>query len=296
MYDNNPIFEISCLIRPIKAFHPRDLLEANTDNFRLFLTSNTKLMWFHQYCAEQGISGVVNTQFLKSEVLKDVPDSEFAGSVVSPVKEYWTATVIMNGNEVSKATSSGTFLVNDRTERDSASNQLRKYAIGAALSQAGFGIVDSFDMSTDDIQRIMIAANPQETPLSQPGATQPKTDNTPAPVPAVSQMQDSFFGMPAVQSTPASAVLQQPTFPSPHPVSVTTPPPAPQVDPIMLAKQVVWNGSGPMKGLTLGEVLSNPGGVRNIEWIANNYTPKSEAGRQAKEAAKLILGSIATGK
>ena len=309
-FERNPIFDIACGIRPIKAFHPATLLQPDPDSCRLFLNVDAKVIWFYQYCAENNIQGKIECVFTDSKELKDIASPEYAGGVECVFKEFWTATIYMNGEVVSTATSSGTYAVNDRKERDDASNTLRKYAISAALMQAGFGTISAFNMSEND--KAMLNASGMQcaaTPSMAPGSpmeiqecfygnTQPAPFNPPAaPV-----IQDTFFGSaPETQSPVQNSqipVFNASVAPGPFgnqqaaPNQFQTPPPAPvvpPVDPIAAAKQLVWVGSGRFKGKTLGEILSDPSGLKNIAYIANDFTPRTEEMKQVKEAAKLIL-------
>ena len=304
MFEKNPVFEFSCSLRPIKAFHPSMLLEVDKDSLRLYLSADSKMLWFHQFCNEQGISGVVNTRFLSSEVLREVRDEQFVGGVVTPVKEYWEATVLINGNAASVATASETFLVNSYIDRDRISYTLRKRAIGAALSQAGFGVIDGFDMTPNDIQQLGIdpatvaarktanATNVMAQPSSAPVASAPMQGN--ANNAATTVMQDTFFGSaaPAVEDNTAYAQAgQQPVQPTPAPAA-----PNGANDPLALAKQMVWPKGGTLQGKTLGEISSMINGVSKLEWIISHTTTNSDVDRQFHAAAQLVLSSIATGK
>lgn len=290
-FERNTLFGLACNVRPISGFNPESLLENDYESFRRYLTPDGKLLWFHQYCAENGVIGRVDVQFVSSETLKDIPDSEVVGGIASPVKEYWKAGIYMNETEVASAVSSGTFLVNDRVERDAASNQLRKSAIGAALSQAGFGIISGFDMSEAD--RIRVCEAMVNGALAKP-ATVPASVAPPTPAaPTAPVMAPAFPGM-AAPGNPAQGSF----FGAPQPSPVSSPAPtapAPQADPLVVAKAVVWNGAGKNKGKTLGQILSEPGGLKNITWIAKDYSPRTAEGKQVQEAAALILQSVSAG-
>lgn len=311
-FERNAIFDIACGIRPIKAFHPATLLQPDLNSRRLYLDMTAKTIWFYQYCAENGIQGKIDCAHTETKELKDIASSEFVGGAASINKEFWTATVYMNGEAVSTSTASGTYVVNDRGERDSASNTLRKYAISAALMQAGFGIVSAFNMTQADIDNLIasgmqVADKPTVLPgspleiqecfygqNSAPAFTLP-TQNAPA-------IQDAFFSNNATANAPTAPAVQDtffgnapaapaPVNPAPAPV-IAPPaptPPAPAVDPIAAAKQLTWVGSGRFKGKTLGEILSDPSGMKNIAYIANEFTPRSAEAQRVKEAAALIL-------
>lgn len=304
MFERNPVFDFASKLRPIKAFDPEILLEADTQSYRRFLTPDAKLLWFYQFCIEQGLTGKVDTQFVSAEDLKDIPSNEFAGGYVHLVKEYWAATVYINGESIATATVSGTFIVNDQQERDTASNQLRKSAVGAALSQAGFGVISGFNMTENDIAMLNIPAQPGAPAPTAIPQMAPSAPTAPAQPTVV---QNSFFGnaapnpMGPVPTTTAPAVPVNQGYPAP-PVQmppappVTNAPPAPQsMDPVVAAKQTVWKGSGRFKDKSLGDILSEPGGAKNIAWIANEYVPRTADGHKVKEAAKLVLNSLETG-
>lgn len=299
MFEKNIIFEHSCRIRPIQAFHPESLLEVDTNTYRRYLSSEAKQLWFHQYCAEQSLKGRIDAHFVKAEELKDIPDQDVMGGIACLVKEYWNAIVYINGEVVGTAMASGTLVVNDRAERDQASGQLRKSAISAALTQAGFGVVSGFNMTQSDIDQLRaegVPATPNQpapaTPFGQQAPAVPMRQPAQQPV-----MQNSFFDAPApaaIGTAPnagysysSGAPAVQPPAPMPQTV--------PQMDPLTAAKQVVWTGGGVAKGKTLGEVLGEAGGVKTIRWIAD-HTPRTDAARQAKDAAQLILSSLETGK
>jgi hypothetical protein len=294
MFEHNTNFELSCRIRPISGFNPADLLEADLETNRIYLSANAKMLWFQQYCAEKQILGKIDTAFISSEVLKEVPDDSVVGKVASPVKEYWDATIFMNGEAVSHATVSGTYLVNDRMERDNASGQLRKKAIGAALSQAGFGSIDSFPMTTKDIQAAQaIAAANGNTPVGPQQGFQPAPQTS---APTYNVMQNSFFQAPAAPVAPAP---MQNTAPEPffniqaaqaNAVANDNTP----ASPLDAAKQMVWAGRGPLNGMTLGQILSGRGGKRQLEYIANQQRTAENAA--LLDAAKLILDNLITGK
>lgn len=291
-FEKNMAFEHSCRIRPIKGFHPETLLELDLESFRRYLSHDSKLLWFHQYCLEQGHKGTVETEFSTAETLKDIPDSNVQGSFASLVKEYWTATVFINGEEISRAMVSGTFMVNDQKERDTASNQLRKSAIGAALSQAGFGVISAFNLTVNEIASLKEALAAQNfADLNQPSVPAPSqaSMNGVNPNPALPFTAPNPFVNAGNTITGAPVV-------SPPPAQRTNEPPAAvQEDPLEAAKRVVWPGNGPHKGKTLGEILSAVGGAKNIAWLANDYAPRSAEGMQAQEAARTILRTLQFG-
>ena len=277
-------------LRPIQGFNPEMLLKNDCESFRKYWEPDAKLLWFHQYCKENGISGKVDTQYLTTEELKDIPSTEFSGNIASINKEFWTAIVYMNGEVISEATVSGTYVVNDQKERDLASNQLRKSAIGAALSQAGFGAYSGFDMNQEEIAQIIAAANSNGALLP---AGEPTTVTPPVSAPKqnpVAPVQDSFFGASPVTPAPVQAPPAAPAAP------VVVTPPSVAEDPLVAAKKLVWNGSGIFKGKMLGEFLGTSQGRQNLEFIANKYAPRTEEGRKLQEGARLILSSLELGK
>ena len=301
-FEKNLLFENACRIRPISAFHPEILLEINDKEFRRYLTADGKMLWFHWYCLEQGIRGKIETTFLSIEDLGvtnvRMEDGQFCETKV--YKEYWKATVYMNDVETGSAISSGTFMLVNNKERDDASNILRKNAIGAALSQAGFGVISGFDMTANDIAQFCAEAamqNQQTPPTQSPMGTAvaPMATTPPAPPAPYSQqpntVQDCFFGTaPQMAAIP----MQQPPIPT-QPAAQPAPmqaPPVQQVDPLEAAKAVVWRGTGPQKDKTLGAILGEPGGRKFLQFIANDFNARSDAGRIAKDAAALILQSI----
>ena len=309
MFENNPIFEKSCLIRPIRGFNPEMLLEVDTQSFRRYLTPDAKLLWFTQYCLENGMNGKIDTQFVSSENLGNIPCSTVEGGIATLFKEYWGCTVYINGEAISTAAASGTFVANDPQERDFASNQLRKSAIGAALSQAGFGVISGFNMTANDITALCAQAA-QQPGVTAPGQM-PQQANGPAPAPQAPVMpqpaapqapaQTSFFGNGMAAPNPFGSFGVAPgatTAPAPVQPAVTAPvQPAPmvQADPVAEAKQLIWNGSGRFKGQTLGQILGETGGVKNLQYIAVDYKPRHPDGQKLQEGAKLILSSLQTG-
>lgn len=312
-FEKNILFENACRIRPISAFHPEILLEINDKEFRRYLTADGKMLWFHWYCLEQGIRGKIETTFLSIEDLGvtnvRMEDGQFCETKV--YKEYWKATVYMNDVETGSATSSGTFMLVNNKERDDASNILRKNAIGAALSQAGFGVISGFDMTANDIAQLCAEAakqnqQPSPTENAPAAAFVPATQTSPIPnLQQPNTVQDCFFGSePQVQF--GNQIPQTSTAPQTPSASFTNPasvgsapapmPPAqptqPQIDPLDAAKAVVWGGNGPQKGKSLGQILGEPGGRKFLQFIANDFSPRSDAGRVAKNAAAMILQSI----
>lgn len=282
MFEVNQAFRVSCGLRPIKAFDPAILLEVDPKSMRLFLTSDAKLIWFYQYCLENNIAGAVESHFDKCEELKSIPSSQYEGGEGTVFKEYWTATVFMNGEPVTHATSSETFVVNNPVERDEVSGSLRKLSIGAALSQAGFGVLSGIDMSENDKSAWL-------TNQPAPAAPNNGADNTPfttTPQSAPTQQAaDPFFGNQTQMQF--SAPAQETTPPAAAPVM----PSGTAVSPLDAAKAMVWQGGGPMKGMTLGTILGEPNGIMNIKWIATMYAPHSDAGKAIKAAAQTILNA-----
>lgn len=307
-FERNILFDNSCRIRPVSAFNLETLLEVDVKAFRRYLTADAKMYWFHWYCLEQGIKGKVETTFLSIEDLGNtnvqMENGQFFETKV--YKEYWNATVYMNDVEISSATSSGTFILMDNEERDNASNSLRKNAIGAALSQAGFGVISGFDMTANDIaqfcaeaalqnQQIHPVQPPMATPVVAPAVNHTQTTAPIQPVAPTHVVQNSFFGN--APSTPAV-----PNFDFGQPSNIAIPPvqnqvvqPQLQVDPLTEAKQMMWQGGGQFKGKTLGQILSERG-VNGISYIVNDYMPRTQEGHQVKAAAKLILDSLQMGK
>lgn len=299
MFEKNIAFEHSCNIRPIKAFHPESLLEVDPNTYRRYLSSEAKQLWFHQYCAEQGMKGRIDAHFVKAEELKDIPDQDVMGGIACLVKEYWNAIVYINGEVVGTAMASGTLVVNDRAERDQASGQLRKGAISAALSQAGFGVISAFNMTQNDIDRLRAENTQPNAPAAynQPAPAAPIGQQAPAIPMGQPVMQNSFFDAPApaaIGAAPNAGYPYRPSAPVIQPAT-SMPETLPQIDPLTAAKQVVWTGGGVAKGKTLGEVLGEAGGVKTLRWIAD-HTPRNDAARQAKDAARLILGSLEAGR
>lgn len=279
-------FAASCALRPISAFSVPELLEVDPQTMRAYISSATKQLWFHQFCAENGIRGKIVTDFLSSENLAPIPYTGAEGGTAFPVKEFWKATIYLGDEAISSAISSQVYMVHDQQERDSASNQLRNAAIGAALSQAGFGVVSSFDLDPEDAQRIQEQMGNQgmsgntELPFNMPTVTPPVV--SPA---APTVAPNSFFGN--ATNTPAPAApVQAPVFQQPA-ATMQAP-----VDPLAAAKQVKWVGKGKYQGLTLGEVLSDVSGVKNIQWIVNQFTARTPEQAAVKEAAKVILESL----
>lgn len=314
IFDRNIQFDFACGVRPIKAFHPSVLLQPDLDSRRLYLDMNAKTIWFYQYCAEHDIQGKIDCAYSHSENLQEIQSPEFVGGKSGVVKEFWTATIYLGGEAVSSATSSGTYMVYNPQERDSASNTLRKYAISAALMQAGFGVISAFNMTEADVTKLtsaglQVAEKPTFSPSSPMEIQETFYGNTafpprnsaqaPQPGPVI---QDTFFGsessaavnVPGNQSpspTPAApnAPSNQPYAPTvPDAPADPVPSPAP-ADPIVAAKQVMWVGAGKFKGKTLGEILSDANGLKNIAWIVNDFKPRGEEARQMQSAAKLIL-------
>lgn len=292
----NKNFILACNVRPIQAFDPASLLEVDYQRFRAFLSAGSKLTWFYQYCAEQGLTGMVQTRFVSSENLPPIPCTGAEGNVAYLGKEYWEATVYIDEKIISIAQSSQTFMVHSQSERDGISNNLRKAAIGAALSQAGFGIMSSFELADADKAAIMAQMGIDPSALPTAGVTPPSTV---PPVSAPAPTQDPFFGgnvpQPTAPVVPPVAPVAPQAAPLAAPVVVPTPP-AEQVDPLTAAKNVMWVGSGKYTGQTLGQILSAPEGAKNIRWIAETYKPRSEAAKKMQEAAQLILCSLATGE
>ena len=170
-FDRNIRFDIACGVRPIKAFHPSSLLQPDLESRRLFLDVNAKTIWFYQYCEEHGIQGKIDCVYSHSENLQEIQSPEFVGGKSGVVKEFWTATIYLGGEAVSSATSSGTYMVYNPQERDNASNTLRKYAISAALMQAGFGVISAYDMTEADINKLNAAGlHVAEQPSVSPSA------------------------------------------------------------------------------------------------------------------------------
>lgn len=282
MYTVPPAFVLSCGLRPIRAFEVSSLLEVYEKNEkrRLFIGSEAKQLWFHQYCAEKGVKGKIDSAFIESTDLQTVPSEEYFGGVAGLRKEYWTATVYMDGEAVATATASEAFVINDRNEREIISAKIRNKAIGAALSQAGFGVMDGFDMSPDDIQRL---ANPESTPQEIPGQ---KSEGNAIPTPATATpspqqiLQDTFFNSnPAPKATTATATL--PTI---------APPPTPAIDPLTAAKLVSWQGK------PLGTILGEPNGRKQIKWLASDGFKPREGQEAIKAAAQTIMASLQTGE
>lgn len=279
-------FAASCALRPISAFSVPELLEVDPQTMRAYISSATKQLWFHQFCAENGIRGKIVTDFLSSENLAPIPYTGAEGGTAFPVKEFWKATIFLGDEAISSAISSQVYMVHDPQERDSASNQLRNAAIGAALSQAGFGVVSSFDLDPEDAQRIQEQMGNQgmsgntELPFNMPTVTPPVV--SPA---APTVAPNSFFGNANNAPAPAAPV-QAPVFQQPA-ATIQAP-----VDPLAAAKQVKWVGKGKYQGLTLGEVLSDVSGVKNIQWIVNQFTARTPEQAAVKEAAKVILESL----
>lgn len=313
MFDRNTNFEASCKIRPIKTFDPHTLLEASCEGQRIYLSPASKLLWFHAYCMENGIAGAVESRFVSGEVLKTTADQTVAGQINTLVKEYWGASVIMNGEVVATAVVSGLFLngepyeIDINGQRRFAVIETRKKAIGAALSQAGFGIVDGFDMTENDKARFAAAApnaqsdsNPAQ---GQPAGgyvqqyAQPAQQNNAA---SYTMMQNSFFQGAEAQAAQAPASAHAPASHQVHaPMSVTTPAPAQAqppfpADPVAAAKQMVWTGRGPLNGMTLGQILSGRGGKRQLEYLINQQRTAENAALQ--DAARLILENTPTGE
>lgn len=292
----NNSFAASCQLRPISAFSVPDLLEVDLQTMRAFISSASKQLWFHQFCAEQGIKGKIVTQFLSADNLPPIPFTGAEGGTAFPVKEYWKATIFMDGAEITSAESSQTFLVHDQVERDSASNQLRNAAIGAALSQAGFGVISSFQLCAEDVEAMQKQmGDPNMIP---PAPTVTTTSTTAAPAPAA---PNSFFGNgvtaapPLFQQTgpaPSNNPPAAPVFtPATNPVSAPVVNQAP-LDPLAAAKATMWHGTGKYQGMTLGDILSGVSGVKNIKWIAETYVPRNSEAAAVQAAARVILESL----
>lgn len=325
-------------LRPIQAFDPIILI---TTDIRLpaidaqdqspkgsyWWSPEAKQVWFQQYCQEHSLSSQIVTEFIGSEMLTPVPDSSVEGQFAHLVREHWRAIIFVNGEKVSEADSTGYVKTNSFEDRKYSSNQIRKYAIGAALSQYGFGAISTFSMTEEDIREELKNAtgNPPPTapqfvqnnaqpvpagqmyvqPAGNPPAHNPVNFGVsgsgqpanPISVAAPQVMQDSFFGSnngfaPApVPPTPVASV--SPAYQHPVPPVQVAPV---QQDPLAEAKAMMWPGKGKFAGKTLGDILSAPGAQKNLEWTVNEWTPRSNEGRAFQAAAKLLLDNLINGK
>lgn len=292
-------------LRPITAFSPLDLI---TTDIKLpetpdqsikgsyYWSPDAKQLWFQQYCTEQKLTAKIVTLFLGSEPLNAVADSSVEGNTAQLLQEHWRASILVNGEVVSEADSTGIVKLNSWEDRKYSSSQTRKYAIGAALSQYGFGAISTFPMTEEEINQVLHAAGnpvPATSGTSGPVAGQPATTAPPVVSTAnrpTQMMQDNFFGNnPIAPPAPAAPTANQ------LPVVETETPPAPQ-DPLIAAKALMWPGKGKFAGKTLGDILSAPGAQKNLEWTVNDWTPRSEEGKAFQAAAKLVLDSIVNGK
>lgn len=295
-------------LRPITAFSPLDLItmdikppssDAADQSIKgsFYWTPDAKQLWFQQYCTEKKLTAKIVTQFLGSEPLNAVADSCVEGNTAQLLQEHWRASILVNGEVVSEADATGIVKLNSWEDRKYSSNQTRKYAIGAALSQYGFGAISTFPMTEDEInQELSATGNPTPATSGAPGPItgQPTHTVTPPVEPAANRapqmMQDNFFGNnPVAPPTPPVSPANQP------PVAETAASPAPQ-DPLIAAKNLMWPGKGKFAGKTLGDILSAPGAQKNLEWTVNDWNPRSDEGKAFQAAAKLVLDSIATGK
>lgn len=325
-------------LRPIKAFDPLILI---TTDIRLpapdaldqsvkgsyWWSPEAKQVWFLTYCQENSLLAQIITEFIGSDMLTPVPDSSVEGQVAHLVREHWRASIIVNGEKVSEADSTGFVKTNSFEDRKYSSNQIRKYAIGAALSQYGFGAISTFSMNEEDIREELKRAtdnpppaapqfvqnNAQPVPAGQmnvqpngnppahnpmnfgvSGAGQPAN---PVGATAHQVMQDSFFGSnngfvsaPVVTASATSAPPAcQPSVPPVQAAPV-------QQDPLVEAKAMQWPGKGKFAGKTLGDILSAPGAQKNLEWTVNEWSPRSNEGKAFQAAAKLLLDNLVTGK
>lgn len=321
-------------LRPIKAFDPCDMIRSDIKfpdkpdqpiKAIYYWPPDEKELWFLTYCQENKLNARIVTQFLGATPLNPVADSSVEGQSAQLLQEHWRATIWVEDQIASEADATGIVKLNSWEDRKYTSNQTRKFAIGAALSQYGFGAISTFPMEDEDIRQALAEAgipcpgiepvptgNASDASSGMPPtanqAANPTTLPTGLPVtppsnpPAV--MQDSFFGNngfgnntnPPANNTPASLAnipMYQPQVAAP--VQAQHAPV--QEDPVAAAKQVIWPGTkGKFANKSLGEILSEPGGMKNLAYIVNEYVPRSEDGHKVKAAAKLILDNIATGK
>ena len=320
-------------LRPLNAFNPCELIHSDIKfpekpdqpiKGNYYWPPDEQLLWFHTYCQENNVNAKIVTQFLGATPLPSVPDSSVEGQSAQLLQEHWKATILVDGQVVSEGDATGFVKLNSWEDRKYSSNQTRKYAIGAALSQYGFGAKPTFPMEDEEIKQALLdagipvpdnspatsgvtappAVNPAKSGSSAPVAVTPSPSTVPQNNTSPAVMQDSFFGNNGVFSGNAdtsagcdpNALANVPMYkPQVTPPASTTVV-ADDGDPVALAKQVVWPGKGKFAGKSLGEILSEPGGMKNLAYIVNDYNARSEDGQKVKAAAKLILDNLATGK
>lgn len=281
------IFIKSLFTRPVNRLDISTLLESDMESGRKYLSTGSKELWFYVWCQENGVAGAIESELVRTEPAPPIPCAGVEGGYFHYLKEYWEARILINGTIVSKAQASQSICWQDKAERDNGSSTIRQSAIGAALSQAGFGVISSYEMEEAEKAEILARQNEggdATLPFTIP-AGEPQQSAPVPPAPA----GNPFF--PAHQTAHVGA--GQPVQPQTPPAAPSVPPvvPAPVADPLEAAKSVVFNGRGKFSGLTLGQILSGVGGQRNIQWLATTFQPRDADGQKVQEAARVIAAA-----
>lgn len=270
-----------CAFRPEGAFQINVNYNANT--YDIVMRPEAKALWFQTWCAERAYVGHMECQTEKVEVIGDKL------LVIASAKVY------IDSKLVSSDVGSRAAMLTDPNSLDAAAQMAASYAKGRALSNAGFGACCSkYDIPI-----------PPDNGMN-PGAAPSGGETLPLPF----TMPTGSWDQPSVpQQVPAGPVFgqavngnqqygfqgsdpgQQMNIPGVNPGWNGQPAPAQQpvgnMNPVMqdqiaAAKAVVWTGSGPNQGKTLGDILCTQ--PKNIAWMADKA--RDEA---VRNAAKLLL-------
>lgn len=244
-----------------------ELVQDEYGNLTKLLGLQTKLLWFHTYCAEQGKTGRIECD--DYEILQN--EAQGTGIVLAK------ARVIIDNQVVATGCGSAGFSF---TSTDQSRSNVLQAASGSALTRAlgyaGFGAISSMD----------IPNGPVPGPVGQPATLPYQIPDTPT-VPPVMQptAPQGYQHTVGNNGAPAGNPMGDQTslFGNPTPPAVTV---SSQEQLMNAAKAEIWPLKGQFQGKTLGELLATS--PRQILWAVDGWKPRDPNQQRIQDAAKLL--------
>ena len=181
-------------VSEVPAPKPIDVTDRNGKTGKYLLVAD-RIRWFRRFCAHYECDGRLHTEYLNR-----VQDPDSLGTLYT---ERFKATVLINGEEVATGYGSSP-LVKDGVLNDSAFETAETSAIGRALANAGFNILDAQNDNDLDGAGPNSFADAPVIPFTGPS---PDTEVNRTPVMPPSQAAPERMPAPRYQPIPPAPIV-----------------------------------------------------------------------------------------